>query len=96
FAGERRVGSIGLRYPYQPMKTVKLKADGSHDRDCAVDEIGVVTFSGPNAFPGYVQDKHNKAAFVAPGWVNSGDLGRQDADGYFWLTGRAKDLIIRG
>jgi len=96
YAGERRVGSIGLRYPYQPMKTVKVKADGTYDRDCAVDEIGIVTFTGPNAFPGYVQDKHNKAAFIEPGWVNSGDLGRQDADGYFWLTGRAKDLIIRG
>src|SRR5206468_7827027 len=35
-------------------------------------------------------------AFIEPGWVNSGDLGRFDEDGYIWITGRAKDLIIRG
>ena len=94
--GERRVGSIGIRFPYQPMKVAKLDADGRFERDCRADEIGVVTISGPNVFPGYKQDKFNKSAFIAPGWLNTGDLGRQDADGYFWLVGRAKDLIIRG
>jgi fatty-acyl-CoA synthase len=94
--GERRIGSIGVRFPYQPMKTVRLDADGRYERDCATDEIGVVTIAGPNVFPGYRQDKFNKSAFCAPGWLNTGDLARRDADGYFWLTGRAKDLIIRG
>ncbi|OYU73825.1 MAG: hypothetical protein CFE32_19780 [Alphaproteobacteria bacterium PA3] len=40
--------------------------------------------------------RHNEGAFIAPGWVNSGDLGRLDASGLLWITGRAKDLIIRG
>ena len=65
-------------------------------RDCAPDEIGVVSMAGPGVFGGYLNDVHNKGAFVEPGWVNSGDLGRLDADGYLWITGRAKDLVIRG
>jgi fatty-acyl-CoA synthase len=51
---------------------------------------------GPGVFSGYLSDKHNREAFIEPGWVNSGDLGRIDEDGYLWITGRAKDLIIRG
>jgi fatty-acyl-CoA synthase len=94
--GERRVGSIGIRYPYQPLKAVKLDADGAYVRDCAVDEVGLLAVSGPNVFPGYKQESLNKHAFVAPGWLNTGDLARQDSNGYFWLVGRAKDLIIRG
>jgi fatty-acyl-CoA synthase len=52
--------------------------------------------SGPGVFSGYLNEAHNAGAFVEPGWVNSGDLGRLDKDGYLWITGRAKDLIIRG
>jgi len=94
--GERRVGSIGLRLPYQEMKIVELGPDGRARRDCAVDEIGVVAIKGPNVFPGYKDEAANRDIWVADGWFNTGDLGRQDAEGYFWLTGRAKDLIIRG
>jgi fatty-acyl-CoA synthase len=94
--GERRIGSIGIRFPYQLMKCVKLDNEGKYTGDCKPGEVGVVAISGPNVFPGYKQAKFNKAAFVEPGWLNTGDLGRQDEDGYFWLVGRAKDLIIRG
>lgn len=65
-------------------------------RDCAPNEIGVVIMAGPGVFGGYLNDEHNKGAFVDEVWVNSGDLGRLDADGYLWITGRAKDLVIRG
>jgi len=94
--GESRIGSVGLRYPYEQMKCVKVDGNGRYVADCAPGEVGVVTIAGPNVFPGYRQQKFNAAAFVAPGWLNTGDLGREDADGYFWLVGRAKDLIIRG
>ncbi len=93
--GERRVGSIGLRYPYQAMKTALLDDQGRWQRDCAVDEVGAVLISGPNVFAGYTDDTLTAEAFAAPGWLNTGDMGRQDADGYFWLTGRAKDMIKR-
>ncbi|MFM6990137.1 MAG: AMP-binding enzyme, partial [Rhodoferax sp.] len=64
--------------------------------DCAANEIGVVAMAGPGVLSGYLNAVHNQNAFVEPGWVNSGDLGRLDAEGYLWITGRAKDLIIRG
>lgn len=90
------LGSVGRAVPYSRVRVVKLDAEGRDAGDCAVDEIGVVAMSGPGVFSGYVNDEHNRAAFVAPGWVNSGDLGRLDAKGELWITGRAKDLIIRG
>jgi fatty-acyl-CoA synthase len=52
--------------------------------------------AGPGVFGGYLSEQHNRGAFVEPGWVNSGDLGRLDEHGRLWITGRAKDLIIRG
>ena len=91
-----RLGSVGHAVPYSRVRVVKLDAQGQLAGDCAVDAIGVVAMSGPGVFGGYLHDVHNQGAFVAPGWVNSGDLGRLDSDGYLWITGRAKDLIIRG
>jgi fatty-acyl-CoA synthase len=98
--GERRVGSIGIRIPGQEMKPVVLDAQGRYLRDCETDEMGLLVISGPNVFAGYAQPEHNEGIWVELGdgkrWFNTGDLGRCDADGYFWLTGRKKDLIIRG
>lgn len=94
--GRRAIGSIGLRLPYQEMKVAQLAADGTPQRDAAVDEIGTLLLRGPYVFSGYVKDSDNRGVCLADGWLNTGDLGRQDAQGYFWLTGRAKDLIIRG
>jgi fatty-acyl-CoA synthase len=91
-----RLGSAGLPVPYARVRVVKLDADGRIERDCAVDEIGVVIMAGPGVFGGYLNEVHNKGAFIDGHWVNSGDLGRLDKDGFLWITGRAKDLVIRG
>ncbi|HYF60181.1 MAG TPA: acyl-CoA synthetase [Burkholderiaceae bacterium] len=91
-----RLGSVGHPVPYARVRIVKVDAQGRCTGDCATDEIGVVAMAGPGVFSGYLSEKHNREAFVEPGWVNSGDLGRLDADGYLWITGRAKDLVIRG
>lgn len=98
--GERMLGSIGLRIPGQEMKVVIVDADGQYVRDCETDEVGLLAISGPNVFLGYVLPEQNKGLWLNLGdgkrWLNTGDLGRCDAEGYFWLTGRRKELIIRG
>ena len=91
-----RLGSVGHALPYSRVRIVKVDADGQLLGECGVNQIGVVAMAGPGVFGGYLSDAHNRGAFVEPGWVNSGDLGRLDEDGYLWITGRAKDMIIRG
>ena len=93
--GDPKFGSPGIRLPYTQVKTVELDGDGIK-RECGVDEIGVVVVKGPSVTPGYLDPKYNEGVFTRDGWFNSGDLGRFDADGYLWLTGRVKDVIIRG
>jgi fatty-acyl-CoA synthase len=94
--GEQKVGSIGLRLPYQEMKVFVVDDEGRFVREAETDEIGAVCIKGPNVFEGYLEETHNKGVWPKEAWFNTGDLGRQDADGYFWLTGRKKELIIRG
>jgi fatty-acyl-CoA synthase len=89
------LGSVGRALPYSGMRVVEVDDRGKAVRDCAPGKIGVVTMHGPGVFSGYMTGSPD-APFVEPGWVNSGDLGRIDANGYLWITGRAKDLIIRG
>jgi fatty-acyl-CoA synthase len=94
--GDPKFGSPGIRLPYTQVKVVEIDDNGHVRRDCKTDEIGVVIVKGPSVTPGYLDPKYNAGIFTADGWFNSGDLGRFDADGYLWLTGRIKDVIIRG
>ena len=97
--GTRKVGSIGLRFPFHQLKVVILDDDGTYFRDANTNEIGIIVASGRNVFPGYKEAIHNKNIWVDDGekqWYNTGDMGREDEDHYFWLTGRKKELIIRG
>ena len=97
--GERRPGSIGLSIPYQRMAAVVLDANGRYERMAGIDEIGVIAINGPNVFSGYLDPRHDTGLWIdidGQRWLNTGDLGRQDANGYFWLAGRKKELIIRG
>lgn len=89
------LGSVGHPLPYSRVRVVEVDDSGRALRDCAPGKIGVVAMWGPGVFNGYVTGSPD-APFVEPGWVNSGDLGRVDAHGYLWITGRAKDLVIRG
>jgi fatty-acyl-CoA synthase len=78
------------------MKTVILDEGGKYLRDCRPGEVGVIVLRGPNVFEGYVEELHDRGAWVDGDWLNTGDMGRNDEDQYFWLTGRRKELIIRG
>ncbi len=94
--GVRKVGSIGVEFPYSRVRIIKGTPDGPIDAD--VDEIGEICVSNPGVFPGntYTEADKNKDLYYDTDFLRTGDLGRKDEDGYIWITGRAKDLIIRG
>ncbi len=95
--GERKIGSVGLPVPYTHVRILDCAIDGTVRRDCGVDEIGEICIEAPGIFPGYLEAERNFGVFTEPGGLlRTGDLGRIDADGYLWITGRLKDLIIRG
>lgn len=94
--GWNKLGSVGIRNPYQKLRIVELDSSGRLKRDCEPGEVGTLIMTGPNVFPGYLEARHNEGTWIDGSWLNTGDLARQDADGYYWLCGRAKDLIIRG
>ena len=96
YYGQQKIGSIGLRLPYMQMKIFIVDEDEKLVREADTDEIGSVCIHGPNVFSGYLDDAHNRGIWPLDGWLNTGDQGRKDADGYIWLTGRTKELIIRG
>ena len=106
YTAERRAGAArrrseitappGCACPTRRSRRSRSTTAAAIKRECGVDEIGVVVVKGPSVTPGYVDPKYDAGIFTRDGWFNSGDLGRIDADGYLWLTGRVKDVIIRG
>ena len=94
--GPTREGSSGLRMPYTQVRTAVMGEGGQVQRFCEADEIGMLLVKGPGVAPGFVSADHERGARTPDGWIISGDLGRIDADGYIFVTGRAKDVIIRG
>ncbi len=95
--GAKKIGSVGLMFPYTQVRI--LTSQGAIGfRECAVDEVGEICISNPGVFEGstYTEKDKNKELFADGRFLRTGDLGRIDADGYLFITGRAKDLIIRG
>ena len=90
--GRVKPESIGIRLPYMQLRCVELDENDEVVRDCAADEIGTILVRGPQVFQGYLT---GESAWVDGDWFNTGDLARIDSDGYIFLTGRSKDLIIR-
>jgi fatty-acyl-CoA synthase len=95
-AAPRVSGSTGLRLPYTEVRAV-LWRDGAAQltETCGPGETGVIVLRGPHVSPGYTDAARNAGMFEGP-WLVSGDLGHIDALGYIHITGRAKDVIIRG
>jgi fatty-acyl-CoA synthase len=94
--GERKIGSVGLPFPYTDVSIRLFDGQGAQTRVCGTDEIGEICVRNIGVFPGYMDTTRNREVFATDGALRTGDLGRIDADGYLWITGRAKDLIIRG
>lgn len=87
-------GSVGMRTPYGGIRIVQL--DGTTvTKNCETGESGAILVKGPQVFSGYKVDADNNNAWIEDGWFNTGDLGYLDDNDCLFLSGRAKDLIIR-
>ncbi|MFN3389479.1 MAG: AMP-binding protein, partial [Allosphingosinicella sp.] len=87
-----KIGSVG-----KPQLLVGVRLVDRDGRDVADGEIGEVLFSGPAVTPGYWNNAEaTRAAFTADGWLRSGDLARRDADGFYYVAGRRKEMFISG
>lgn len=93
---ERVLGSAGHPIPFVDMEARRMSSDAGLGERCGANEAGVFVVRGPNVTAGYLNPFHNIGAYTHDGWLVSGDLGYLDATGRVFITGRAKDLIIRG
>ena len=88
--GARRIGSVGTVLPGQQVRLLRAGANESVPPGAE----GEICIAGAGLMKGYVDG--SSAGVLRDGWLRSGDLGRFDADGYLFITGRLKDVIIRG
>jgi fatty-acyl-CoA synthase len=95
-AGNPKLGTVGIRLPYQDLRVFKVDSNGKAMGETAPGEAGVVGIRGPNVFGGYLRAKDNDGIWLSDGWLNTGDLAYLDVEERLVLCGRAKDLIIRG
>ncbi len=93
--GEKKVGSVGLPLPYTDVKIIEQTPDGPVE--VGSNGVGEICVSNPGVIPEgiYTEAAKNKDLYHDGSYLRTGDLGRLDGDGYLWITGRAKDLIIR-
>ncbi|MFY0682331.1 MAG: acyl-CoA synthetase [Thalassovita sp.] len=93
---KKKIGTIGVRFPYSDVRIFK-QVDGEVV-ECAADEIGEICVSNPGVWPGntYTEAAKNEDLYHHGKYLRTGDLGHIDAENYITITGRAKDLIIRG
>ena len=94
--GSAKRGCSGLRVPYTIIRIAKMGRDGVVQRECGLNEIGMVLVGGPGIAAGYLDPAQDRGAFLPDGFFVTGDLGSLDEDGFVRITGREKDVIIRG
>jgi fatty-acyl-CoA synthase len=94
--GQSREGSSGVPVPYTRVRIRRLEDAQTTSEICGPNQTGMIQVSGPGVALGYVNDNHTQASRTADGWLITGDLGRIDTDGNLFVTGRSKDIIIRG
>jgi fatty-acyl-CoA synthase len=90
---ERRTETVGRNLPHQEVKVIDVEGGMT----VPLGEVGEICFRGYHIMPGYYGDPEaTHKAIDEHGWLLSGDLGSMDADGYVKITGRLKEMIIRG
>lgn len=92
YAGNpRKIGSVGQAMPGQVIRVFDEQG-----RSLPVGEVGELVIRSETIMQGYFRDPETTAKTVKNGWLYTGDLGRMDRDGYVYLVGRRKEIIIRG
>jgi len=96
--GPKKIGSVGIPFPYTNVKILDCAPDGSVNKEFGPDQVGEICISNPGIYVGetYTEAEKNVGLFAQEKYLRTGDLGRLDSEGYLWITGRSKDLIIRG
>jgi fatty-acyl-CoA synthase len=90
-------GCVGWPLPHARVRIVALNSDDqATGQDLPAGEKGMVLYQGPNLFSGYLDAAETARSFTPEGWLITGDVGFIDEQGRLHLSGRAKDLIIRG
>ena len=90
-------GCVGWPLPHAQVRIVGLNSDDqATGQDLPAGEKGMVLYQGPNLFSGYLDAAETARSFTPDGWLITGDVGFIDEQGRLHLSGRAKDLIIRG
>ncbi|OGP73211.1 MAG: hypothetical protein A2V86_13310 [Deltaproteobacteria bacterium RBG_16_49_23] len=92
FRGVKKPGSIGLPLPHVEVRIVTP----NNFEDLKPGEVGEIWLKGPNVTPGYWRKPRETEAAFVDGWFRTGDLGKKDEDGYYYITDRLKHIIISG
>ena len=88
---ENKAGSIGT-----PIEGVEMKLVDDDDNEVPDGEVGEIAIKGHNIMKGYWEREEATAEAIMDGWFFSGDMGKRDDDGYYFIVDRKKELIIRG
>ncbi len=91
FNGKRKIGSIGLPRPDVDAKIVDLETG---EKDLPPGEVGELCIKGPQVMKGYWNRPEETRKTLRDGWLYTGDIGRVDEEGYFYIVDRKKDMII--
>ncbi|MBI5928795.1 MAG: long-chain fatty acid--CoA ligase [Chloroflexi bacterium] len=87
----RKPGAVGF-----PLMHIDVRVVREDDSECEADEVGELVIRGPHVTPGYWNKPEETAKTIRQGWLHTGDLANRDAEGYYKIMGRLKDMIISG
>ncbi|MGI8570405.1 MAG: AMP-binding protein [Methylocella sp.] len=88
-AGREKLGSIGV-----PLPSTEMKCVDDHGNEVAIGQPGEIVARGPQIMPGYWRQPGETRNVLRDGWLYTGDIGKMDAEGYFTIVDRRKDMIV--